>query len=170
MGDSIWFEYETANFLKNVNVVKKIIAEIAFFSEENSRKLAVNSAELKELLNGYTNATDSYSQIIQSFWQQIAPSSLKPEEVKEAQQQVFDLIRGDKAVKIDVKFERLSESLSLMTQVAKAQQRQAYINFNKAEELRVQIIVWSMLVSVAIAISLAICTSRAIAIPLQARN
>ncbi len=106
--------------------------------------------------------------MLKSFWQEIEPSSLKPEEVKDAQQQVLDLIRGDKAVKIDVKFERLSESLSLMTQVAKAQQRQAYINFNRAEDLRVQIIVVSMLVSVAIAIFLAICTSRAIALPLQA--
>jgi signal transduction histidine kinase len=168
LGDSIWFEYETAKFLKDVDVVKKIIAELALFSEEHSTELAVNSAELKELLNGYTTATDSYSQFIKSFWQQIAPSSLKPEEVEEAQQQVLDLIRGDKAVKIDVKFERLSESLSVMTQVAKAQQRQAYINFNRAEELRVQIIVVSMLVSVAMAIFLAICTSRAIALPLQA--
>ena len=168
LGDSIWLEYETAKFLKDVDVVKSIIAEIAFFSEENSLELAVNSAELKKLLNGYTTATDSYSQLIKSFWQQIAPSLLKPEEVKEAQQQVLDLIRGDKAVQLDVKFERLSESLSLMRQVAKAQQRQAYINFNRAEELRVQIIVVSMLVSVAIAIFLAICTSRAIALPLQA--
>ena len=168
LGDSIWLEYETAKFLKDVDVVKSIIAEIAFFSEENSRELAVNSTELKELLNGYTTATDSYSQFIKSFWQQIAPSLLKPEEVKEAQQQVLDLIRGDKAVQLDVKFERLSESLSLIRQAAKAQQRQAYINFNRAEELRVQIIVVSMLVSVAIAIFLAICTSRAIALPLQA--
>ncbi len=168
LGDSIWLEYETAKFLKDVDVVKSIIAEIAFFSEENSRELAVNSAELKELLNGYTTAKNSYSQLITSFWQQLDPSLLKPEEVKEAQQQVLDLIRGDKAVQLDVKFERLSESLSLMRQVAKAQQRQAYINFNRAEELRVQIIVVSMLVSVAIAIFLAICTSRAIALPLQA--
>jgi len=168
LGDSIWFEYETAKFLKDVDVVKKNIAELAFFTEEHSTELAVNSSELKELLNGYTTATDSYSQLLKSFWQEIDPSSLKPEEVKDAQQQVLDLIRGDKAVKLDVKFERLSESLSLMTQVAKAQQRQAYINFNKAEDLRVQIIVVSMFVSVAIAIFLAICTSRAIAIPLQA--
>lgn len=168
LGDSIWFEYETAKFLKDVDVVKKNIAELALFSEEHSPDLAVNSAELKELLNGYTTATDSYSQLLKSFWQEIAPSSLKPDEVKEAQQQVLDLIRGDKAVKLDVKFERLSESLSLMTQVAKAQQREAYINFNRAEKLRVQIIVVSMLVSVVIATFLAICTSRAIAIPIQA--
>lgn len=168
LGDSIWFEYETAKFLKDVDLVKKNIAELAFFTEEHSTELAVNSSELKELLNGYTTATDSYSQLLKSFWQKIASSSLKPEEVKDAQQQVLDLIRGDKAVKLDVKFERLSESLSLMTQVAKAQQGQAYINFNRAEELRVQIIVGSMLVSAAIAIFLAICTSRAIALPLQA--
>ncbi|MEG5042003.1 MULTISPECIES: ATP-binding protein [unclassified Microcoleus] len=168
LGDSIWFEYETAKFLEDVDVVQKNIAEIAFFTEEHSTELAVNSAELKELLNGYTTATDSYSQLLKSFWLEIAPSLLKPEEVEEAQQQVLDLIRGDKAVKLDVKFERLSESLSLMTQVAKAQQGQAYINFNKAEDLRVQIIVVSMLGSVAIAIFLAICTSRAIALPLQA--
>ena len=168
LGDSIWFEYETAKFLKDVDVVKKLIAELALFSEEHSPELAVNSAELKELLNDYTTATDSYSQLLKSFWQEVPPSSLKPDEVKEAQQQVLDLIRGDKAVKLDVKFERLSESLSLMTQVAKAQEREAYINFNRAEKLRVQIIVMSMLVSVVIAIFLAICTRRAITIPIQA--
>jgi len=168
LGNSIWFEYETAKFLKDVDVVKKNIAELALFTEEHSTDLAVSSADLKELLDGYTTATDSYSQLLKSFWPEIAPSSLKPEEVKEAQQQVLDLIRGDRAVKLDVKFERLSESLSLMTEVAKAQQRQAYVNFNIAEKLRVQIIVVSMLVSVAIATFLAICTSRAIAIPIQA--
>ncbi|HLO51838.1 MAG TPA: ATP-binding protein [Kamptonema sp.] len=168
LGDSIWFEYETAKFLKDVDTVKKNIAEIKILTEEHYRELALNSADLKELLNGYTTTTDSYSQLIEVFWKQITPSSLKPDEVKEAQQQVLDLIRGDKAVKIDVKFERLSESLSLIIQVAKAQQRQAYINFDSAEKLRVQIIVISMSVSVAIAIFLAICTSRAIAIPLQA--
>ena len=168
LGDSIWFEYETAKFLKDVDVVKKVIAELDLFSEEHSPELAVNSAELKELLKGYTTATDSYSQLLKSFWQEVPPSSLKPDEVKEAQQQVLDLIRGDKAVKLDVKFERLSESLSLMMQVAKAQEREAYINFNRAEKLRVQIMLGSMLVSVAIAIFLAIFTSRAIALPLQA--
>lgn len=168
LGDSIWFEYETAKFLRDVDGVNKIIAELESFSKENSRHLAVNSTELKELLNGYKTTTDSYAQLIKSFWLQIAPSSLKLEEVKDAQQQVLDLIRGDKAVKIDVKFERLSESLSLTTQIAKAEQQQAYINFNIAEKLRLQIIVVSMSVSVATAIFLAICTSRAIAIPLQA--
>lgn len=168
LGDSIWFEYETAKFLRDVEGVNKIIAELESFSKENSRDLAVNSTELKELLNGYKTTTDSYAQLIKSFWLQIAPSSLKLEKVKDAQQQVLDLIRGDKAVKIDVKFERLSESLSLTTQIAKAEQQQAYINFNIAEKLRLQIIVVSMSVSVATAIFLAICTSRAIAIPLQA--
>ncbi|MEG4036824.1 ATP-binding protein [Microcoleus sp. S36b_A4] len=168
LGDSIWFEYETAKFSKDVKVVKKLIAEIDTFSEKHSTELAVNYAELKKLLDGYTTATDSYSQLLTFFWQEIASSSLKPEEVKEAQQQVLDLIRGDRAVKLDVKFERLSESLSLMTEVAKAQQIQAYINFKVAEKLRVQIIVASMLVSVVIATFLAICTSRAIAIPIQA--
>ena len=168
LGDSIWFEYETAKFLRDVDGVNKIIAKLESFSKENSRGLAVNSTELKELLNGYKTTTESYAQLIKSFWQQIAPSSLKIEEVKDAQQKVLDLIRGDQAVKIDVKFERLSESLSLTTQVAKADQQQAYINFNIAEKLRLQIIVVSMSVSVATAIFLAICTSRAIAIPLQA--
>ncbi|MEG5065512.1 ATP-binding protein [Microcoleus sp. B3-A4] len=168
LGDSIWFEYETAKFLKDVDVVKKNIAELALFTEEHSAELAVSSAALKELLNGYTTATDSYSQLLKSFWQEIDHSSLKPEEVKEAQQQVLDLIRGERAVKLDVKFELLSENLSVMTQVAKAQQRQAYVNFNRAEKLREQILVVSMLVSVALATFLAICTSRAIAIPLQA--
>lgn len=168
LGDSIWFEYEVAKFLGDVNTVNKNITEIESFSQENSRGLTVNYTELKQLLNGYATTTESYSQLIKSFWQQINASSLKREEFKAAQQQVLDLITDDKTVKIDVNFERLSESLSLMIDIAKSQQKQAYINFNQAEILRSQIILWSMLVSVAIAIFLAICTSRAIAIPLQA--
>jgi two-component system, NtrC family, sensor kinase len=168
LGDSIWFEYEVSKFLSDVNTVNTNIAKIDSFSKENSRELTVNYTQLNELLSGYANTTESYSQLIKLFWQKINSSSLKREEVKAAQQQVLDLIREDKAVKIDVKFERLSESLSLIIEIAKSQQEKAYINFNQAEVLRGQIILVSILVSVGIAIFLAICTSRAIAIPLQA--
>ncbi|OCQ92140.1 histidine kinase [Oscillatoriales cyanobacterium USR001] len=168
LGDSIWFEYEVSKFLSDMNKVNTNIAKIDSFSKENSRELTVNYTQLKELLSGYANTTESYSQLIKLFWQQINASSLKREEVKAAQQQVLDLIREDKAVKIDVKFERLSESLSLIIEIAKSQQEKAYINFNQAEKLRSKIILVSILVSVGIAIFLALRTSRAIAIPLQA--
>jgi signal transduction histidine kinase len=93
---------------------------------------------------------------------------LKQEEIQAAQLKLLTFIRGKAATDASVKFDRLSERLTQLKAAAENQQIQANQSLEQAEALRRQIIIVSMLLSVAIAATLALITSRAIARPLQA--
>ena len=167
LGESIWFDYETAKFLGDVNRVKKLISDFKSFIETHPRNLVRDTTNLKDLLQGYETNTEAYAGLMQSLWQQIDPPNLKPENIPAAQQQLLTFIRGKSATDITVKFDRLSESLSQFKVGAEFQQAQANKRVEEAETLRLQIIVVSMLLSVAMAVALALITSRAIARPIE---
>lgn len=167
LGESIWFDYETAKFLGDVNRVKKLISDFKFFIETHPRNLVRNTTNLKDLLQGYETNTEAYAGLMQSLWQQIDPPNLTPENIPAAQQRLLTFIRGKSATDITVKFDRLSESLSQFKVGAELQQAQANQRVEEAETLRLQIIAVSMLLSVAMAVALALITSRAIARPIE---
>jgi signal transduction histidine kinase len=167
LGESIWFDYETAKFLGDVNRVKKLISDFKFFIETHPRNLVRDTTNLKDLLQGYETNTEAYAGLMQSLWQQIDPPNLTPENIPAAQQRLLTFIRGKSATDITVKFDRLSESLSQFKVGAEFQQAQANQRVEEAETLRLQIIAVSMLLSVAMAVALALITSRAIARPIE---
>ncbi|MBD1927170.1 HAMP domain-containing protein [Trichocoleus sp. FACHB-90] len=167
LGESIWFDYETAKFLGDVNRVKKLISNFKFFIETHPRNLVRNTTNLKDLLQGYETNTEAYAGLMQSLWQQIDPPNLTPENIPAAQQRLLTFIRGKSATDITVKFDRLSESLSQFKVGAEFQRAQANQRVEEAETLRLQIIAVSMLLSVAMAVALALITSRAIARPIE---
>jgi signal transduction histidine kinase len=120
------------------------------------------------LLKGYKTSTLIYTQLIHLLWQKIDPANLKPEEIATAQQEILTAITAKKATEVSVKFDRLSESLTHLETAAATQQMQAHSKLKQAEALRWQIIVTSMLLSVAIGVALALLATRAIARPLEA--
>ncbi|MEP0853514.1 MULTISPECIES: sensor histidine kinase [Cyanophyceae] len=167
LGESIWFDYETAKFLGDVNRVKKLISDFKFFIETHPRNLVRDTTNLKDLLQGYETNTEAYAGLMQSLWQQIDPPNLTPENIPAAQQRLLTFIRGKSTTDITVKFDRLSESLSQFKVGAEFQRTQANQRVEEAETLRLQIIAVSMLLSVAMAVALALITSRAIARPIE---
>jgi signal transduction histidine kinase len=168
LGESIWFDYETAKFLEDVNRVKALLFEFESFMNSSPHNLVIDTTELKNLLEDYETNTSSYTQLIQALWRQIEPANLKQEEIQAAEQQLLTSIRGKTVIDLSVKFDRLSENLTRLRVAAEAQQMQAQEGVEQAEALRKQIIIVSMLLSVVIAAVLALVTSRAIARPLQA--
>jgi len=167
LGESIWFDYETAKFFGDVNRVKTTISEFDFFIDNNQRNLVIDATDLKDLLKGYETNTESYTQLVKLLWQQIDPPNLKPQEIEAAQQKLLTFLRGKSATDVSVKFDRLSESLSRIKEAAKTQQIQANNKLEQVELLRLQIIVGSMLLSVAVATALGFYTSRQIARPIE---
>ncbi|MCL1473746.1 sensor histidine kinase [Argonema antarcticum] len=167
LGESIWFEYESAKFFGDVNRVKTTLSKFIFFIDNNHRNLVIDSTDLKDLLKGYETNTESYTQLVKLLWQQIDPSNLKPQEIEAAQQKLLTFLRGKSATGVSVKFDRLSESLSRIEEAAKTQQLQANSKLEQAELLRLQIIVSSMFLSVAVATALGFYTSRQIARPIE---
>ncbi|MBK4732516.1 HAMP domain-containing protein [Oxynema sp. CENA135] len=79
---------------------------------------------------------------------------------------VSDGENGDRATRI-APIEQLYQAIDRRIEAAKTQERLANETFEKAESLRQQITGWSMLVSAAIAVALAVYTSRAIAHPIE---
>ena len=166
--DSIWFQYETSQFLENVDSLSYMLSEINNFIDSYPRHLAVDVAELQALLQDYEITIESYSQLIQSLWQEIALFSAEPEGMRGIERQILMVIRGKEAIQIRVQFERLSERLSRILEAAEAQKNLANDGLIKSEKLRLHIIIGSMGLSTAIAVCLAVYTSRAIASPLKA--
>jgi signal transduction histidine kinase len=168
LGESIWFDYEIGKFFGDVNRVKGLLSELESFTDSHPHHLAIDAPELKNLLKGYETNTTIYIQLAKSLWQQIDPPNLKREQIQAAQVQLLTFIRGKAATDVSVKFDRLSERLTQLKAAAENQQIQANQSLEQAEALRRQIIIVSMVLSVAIAATLALITSRAIARPLQA--
>ncbi|WP_017717830.1 sensor histidine kinase [Kamptonema formosum] len=167
LGKSILFECESSKFLGEVAVFQKRLDALESFAEIHSMDLAADATEFKQLLQGYKTNTELYTQLIQELWQQLDPGSLKQEEIPAARQQVFVAISGERAIKIDFYYERLTESLNRLAAAAQTQQGEADARLNRASALRLQLIVASMLLSVAIAVALAFYTSCAIARPVE---
>nr|WP_242060313.1 ATP-binding protein [Aerosakkonema funiforme] len=168
LGESIWFDYESAKFLGDVERVKVLLSEFESFLNSRPINLAIKSDDLTALLKDYEVNIESYNQLIKSLWQQIDPPNLQAGQIQVAQQQILTFIRSKRATELSVKFDRLSESLTKLKEIAASQQSFANARLEQAELLRRQIIVTSMLLSMAIAVALALITSRAIARPLEA--
>jgi len=167
LGDSIWFDYETSKFFGDANRVKTLVSDFKTFIDSNPDRLVVEERELKLLLNAYESNQEAYIQLIESIWEKIDPGNLRTKDIPAAQQQLLTLIASNAATNISVKFDHLSESFTKIKAASEHQNRLAYYQVEQAELLRLQIIVFSMVLSVAIAVILAIITSRAIAHPLQ---
>jgi signal transduction histidine kinase len=170
LGESIWFDYESAKFLGSLNRVKETLTEFDDFIDINQNNLVIRSDELKKILQGYESNTEIYTQLVQQLWRQIDPANLKVTEINNARQELL-LFMGDKSTnKVNVQFDRLGESLTRLKEAGDAQQIAANDRLIQAETWRILIIVASMLLSVAIAIVLGIYTSRQIANPIEYLN
>ncbi|MEB3826872.1 sensor histidine kinase [Phormidium sp. CCY1219] len=166
-GDSIWFEYETAKFSADVTRIHELLGQLSDFQERKSTNLAVDTLGFESFLQEYKTATDAYANLIQSIWKDIDPPRLTQEEIPAAQQQLLTANSSDRANQLTVKFEQLSEQLSRLISAAKTQQLQANFKLDRAESLRLQIIIASMVLSAAIAVLVGLYTSRAIARPIR---
>lgn len=168
LDDSIWFQYETSKFKNDLKKTRELLSEIEGFTNSYSGDLlAKKPTRIKNILEDYQRTIDSYSELVESLWQQIEPLNLKLEEIPRAKQQVLAAMAGEDALKIRTNFEKLSESLTRINVKAEIQQKSAYSELQQVQTWRVWFIIISMALSVAIATFLAVRTSRAIASPLE---
>ena len=166
LGNSRQLEAEMTNFLTNVNGGKRLVAEIEYFIATHPEHLALESGEFNSLLKEYDANLDSYNQLVHYLWQQVKSTDSNPEQIESAQKQLLNFIRWQAAIDITRQFERISERLNQIKNVAELQQIQANQKLEQAEDLRRQIMVLTMLLSVGIAVILALITREAIARPL----
>jgi signal transduction histidine kinase len=162
LGNSAAVEYEYKSFLEKTNRTKKLLSELESFIEANREVLAREAEKLEKLSQRYAILVEYYAVITQRRLEEINPGNLKPKEIESAQLKLLRISSGEESILID----ELAEDLNKQILAAYQRELEAKKTLKNAENLRLAIIIGSILISAAIAASLAVYTSRAIARPI----
>ncbi len=138
-------------------------------SYENQEKANVqeSTAEIKafhRLVQNYDYFLEGYLPQTKVLLNSIDSPNLKPEEIAKARKQLLNFTNSVWHAKLELFIDDLTELINVIDE----EYKQASAKGIAANKLRARIIATSVLLSVAIAIVLAIYTSRAIARPIQA--
>ncbi|WP_199247795.1 ATP-binding protein [[Phormidium] sp. ETS-05] len=167
LGESIWFEYEQAQLLSQMNVAQQKLHELEKFIDNQPGNMATESRDVGDLLPAYTITIRAYVELIESWWGQVKPSALQGAEIPAARLQVWELIASKKAIKLGIEFERLSERLNILVAQTRQQQDLAEIQLENAHTLRLLIVAGSVVLSAGIAGIIGFYTSRHISRPIE---
>jgi two-component system, NtrC family, sensor kinase len=167
LNNSIWFEFEKNQFENQIIKVYEELENIQSFIKNYEDDLELRENQIYPLLESYRTTTKLYSEIVKSFWEQVEKNNLSGEKVNSSYLDLIVLLQERQQVNINVKFDQLSDQLIRIIGNADIQKEEAQNGFQKAQELRIQLIFISMLLSAIIAVAIALYTSRLIAHPLE---
>ncbi|MEB3884554.1 response regulator [Lyngbya sp. CCY1209] len=168
LGDSIWFDYESEKFLNDVRKVEEKVGEFQTFLDGYAQFSEADVPQLRATLQQYRETTDEYEEWVKTLWQDLDPPNLTDAEIPAARNQIVVALNRRKSKEMEVKFDRLLETLLRLKTAIDRQYRNAERDLVQAEKLRNLIVLSSIAGSVIVAIFLAIATSHAIAYPLKA--
>lgn len=143
----VWFEFKTNYSIENPNLYDSVIEQ-----------QAVN--RLLQIHKGF----DTYLQQTEALFQDNNPSKLSLINIRTAQTKLFNFMHRSLIFMID----DFLDDITNLVEVIAEEYQQANWELQRAEKLRLNIILGSLSLSIAIATLLAIYTSRAIARPIQA--
>lgn len=152
------FQTARAEFLQRVEDVHTLINELQSFA------LVHHSAELHPFLQAFQIEVENYTQQLEAILSQIDPTALEAKDVERLRGQLIRFIDNPTYLSLF----RYSDELNTLIADAEQQNRLAEAALDRAEVLRIQVIILSMLLSIIIAAVLAVYTSHAIARPIKA--
>jgi len=159
------FQDEYAHLLKHKAEIQKIWAELKVFVEKyHSVEDPIHHATILAFLQTYDRVPQLYSQELERRVERIRSLDLaSPTDVEQAQALMLEFTNSDLALE----FDRISDDLVGFIDHAYEELEVATKSYQQASEVAEKLVVASIGLSVAIAIFLAILTSRAIAQPIQ---
>ena len=156
---------EHTHFLEHIAEIQQKWTELkAYAQDARYQRDEQRQDGIPGFLQKYEGATETYVQQIQALIQKINPATLQPADVEARENQLLAFTNGSAALQ----FDGISDDLVDVIRASYKDAERAEVNLVSAGLIRVQIIVGSILLSVAIATLLAVYTSRAIARPLRA--
>ena len=164
--NSIWLQYEKDKFHANTARINTILSELKVLIHKNPKSI-LDLQDYQHLVRAYEQTVEDYFQLIQSLWTKMDNSNSNTSKTGATKQQVLETIQSQRAMAMEIKFERLSENLLSIANLVAIQDDEANQQLIQAQVLKRKIIIISMVLSVALAIFLAKYTSMAIASPLQ---
>jgi signal transduction histidine kinase len=159
------FQDEYAHLLKHETEIQAIWAELkAFVAKPPTLQAGVRQATITAWLQTYEGVSKLYSQELERRVERIRSLDLaSPTDVEQAQALMLEFTNSDLALE----FDRISEDLVGLIDQAYQELEVATRSYQQASEVAEKVVVASIGLSVAIAILLAVLTSRAIAQPIQ---
>ncbi|MEG4533295.1 ATP-binding protein [Microcoleus sp. D2_18a_D3] len=159
------FQDEYAHLLKHKAEIQGIWAELkAFVAKSPTLQAGVRHATITALLQTYDPIPQRYSQELERRVEQIRNLNLaSPTDVEQAQALILEFTNSDLALE----FDGISDDLVGLIDQAYQQLEEAESSQQQANAVSEKIVAASIGLSVAIAILLAVLTSRAIAQPIQ---
>ena len=170
LGKPVWVDYEIRKFREEFARAKFLLSDLNALVNQHPNPIAIKAQEFEQFLRDYDKTIVDRTELIQSFLPILQPIASDPGQIPVAQQKILEFLRQRETVHIRGQFERRSEKLRLTVDDAMNEQEAAQEELRRVDVLRLQIIGFSLLLSVAIATALAIYTSRAIARPMESVN
>lgn len=152
------FEEEYDHFLSHIGRLQSLMAEVQQSSADST------VVGLHEFLQSHQDTVDAYYREVEVLTSSVNAASLKPEEIEPLQRSLLAFNTSETAMQ----FDQLSDQLSEFSVAAFELEGEADSRLEAAQQLGIQIVVVSTILSLAIASLLVFYTSRAIARPLQA--
>lgn len=143
----VWSEFQANYSIQNPTIYDSVVEQKAVYG----------------LLESHSDFS-TYLNRTETLFQGNNPSKLSPNEIQAAQTKLFNFIHGSSVFTID----DFLDDITNLVEITAQKYQQAQQELQTAEKLRLQIIVGSLLLLIAIATLLAIYTSRAIASPIKA--
>ncbi|MEH2066000.1 MAG: ATP-binding protein [Nostoc sp.] len=147
-----------SSFKSDLADAETLLSQAREFSQASSQK------DLEALLTKYNSPIVGYFEQLRALIQQILPLTAQPEGAIKAQQLILKFSRSEDALK----FYQFAHDLTDFAKTLQQRQQKADLAQKKAALIQAQIIIASMLLSVAIAAILAFYTSQMIAYPINA--
>jgi two-component system, NtrC family, sensor kinase len=120
--------------------------------------------DLKTFLQVCDREVDSYTQLLKLLLQKVTIPNPTKQDIESRDKILQEIINGKQGTRV----EQLSQTLEDLVDSTGDQEKKAGATFRRAKVLRLSIIVVGMVLSMAIAMTLALYTSRAIARPIKA--
>lgn len=163
--NSLWREYEINQFTLDLKHLNRLLAEIEQFEATQALEPSIQSS-LTTLSQGYGEVLEGYETFIAALWEQTDPNDVA-ESTETAASVIAEVLSNEQSSQLSLRFETLSEDLTRLRQTAEVEHQLALGQLQKAEKLRLTIIVTGIVLSSGVAIALAIITSRTIARPIE---
>ncbi|MEO0538586.1 MAG: ATP-binding protein [Cyanobacteria bacterium P01_A01_bin.123] len=170
------FQAESQALLDRIEAIKailnghRLIHEEAYIANTTAseagaveQNAAVSDIELHVLLDGYELTVDQFKTRTETFVQAVTALGNTPEDLEIAEQVLLAFVTSLEFAA----FIEFADQLAPFIDAVNQQEQAAETALHQAEILRTQIIIGSLLISAAIAVGLALYTSRAIARPIQ---
>ncbi|MEA5513939.1 histidine kinase dimerization/phospho-acceptor domain-containing protein [Nodularia sp. UHCC 0506] len=151
------FERESSNLINRVQKVRLLL------NSHNNSDQPVTIEELQLLLEKYEITVSKFEYSLRKFTEKVQPFTAIPEKAAKSEKLIVALIKSPEFVQFIEFPDQLINFYHLLTK----KQVEAELALIQAEELRTQIIIIGLGLSIAICCILTFYTSRAIALPIQ---